>query len=349
MIQQALINTHWLHMLRRYCEAHQMDWEGFCLSADIDLGKPGNFTLVNIHHYNQLLNAINDSCRDDNLILNLPLYNPIKAFRSLMLAVASAPNFSASLDILTRYQAVLATCFHFRRENTSNNEVILHLDIVASDDQESCMDLLYMLILRCAFGVIRWASDGEFALKDQAVLPREICLSAKASAASLPHLSGIPISYSAGKNALVFQADTLERNMGLSDESMHQSFVKLLNEEMAELSQKDITLQLVNELHQYPDNALPTMEQLSDKLNISARTLQRNLDSHGYRFSELKDQVRRQRAMLSVEKTQHPIKQIAHSQGYRSTSAFNRAFLRWTGMSPCQYRNQKSPIIKIKH
>ncbi|WP_196581789.1 AraC family transcriptional regulator [Aliivibrio fischeri] len=316
-----------------------MDWHGFCLSADINLNMPDNFTLVNIDNYNQLLNAINNSCLDDKLILNLPRYNPIKAFRTLMLAMASAPNFSASLDILLRYQTVLATCFHFRRERTSNNEVIFHLDIVASDKLEG-VDLLYMLVLRCTFGAIRWASDGEFALKDQAILPFEICITAKATMTSQQHIDGVAIRYGADNNALVFNADSLERPMGLTDESMHQNFVVLLDEEMAELSQKDLTLLLINELHQYPDNQLPTMGQLSDKLNISTRTLQRNLSGHGYRFSELKDQIRRQRALLGVRKTQLPIKQVAYSQGYRSISAFNRAFFRWTGMSPCKYRNK---------
>ena len=50
------------------------------------------------------------------------------------------------------------------------------------------------------------------------------------------------------------------------------------------------------------------------------------------------DAERRRRALRAVEDEARPLKEIAYEVGFSEPSAFNRAFKRWTGVSPARYR-----------
>jgi len=62
----------------------------------------------------------------------------------------------------------------------------------------------------------------------------------------------------------------------------------------------------------------------------------------GVTFGELLDQIRQQRAMRLIEDDGIRFAEIAQDVGYSDSAHFNRAFHRWTGISPSQYRVQRS-------
>ncbi len=81
-------------------------------------------------------------------------------------------------------------------------------------------------------------------------------------------------------------------------------------------------------------------ELIAAELNMTARTLQRKLEKEGYRYQELLDQVRMQRAKELLEQTHWGIQDIAINLGFSDNSAFHRRFKTWTGMTPGQFRQQ---------
>lgn len=81
---------------------------------------------------------------------------------------------------------------------------------------------------------------------------------------------------------------------------------------------------------------------LASALNVSVRTLHRQLEEEGTSLQALKDAVRREQAIEQLCRTTHPIKQIALSVGFASEKTFARAFRHWTGESPSEYRHRSS-------
>ncbi|MBL8481913.1 MAG: AraC family transcriptional regulator [Rhodocyclaceae bacterium] len=77
-----------------------------------------------------------------------------------------------------------------------------------------------------------------------------------------------------------------------------------------------------------------TAELLAARLGLSARTLHRQLLDQGTSLQALKDEVRCERALELLRRTQRPIKQIALAVGFRNEKSFMRAFQGWTGMTP---------------
>ncbi|MEP7706391.1 AraC family transcriptional regulator ligand-binding domain-containing protein [Paraglaciecola sp. 25GB23A] len=83
------------------------------------------------------------------------------------------------------------------------------------------------------------------------------------------------------------------------------------------------------------------LEMLAAKLNMTSRTLRRKLIAEGSRFQQLKDNVRRDKAISLFEQPSLSIAQISIAVGFTEMATFSRAFKHWTGVSPSTYRNYR--------
>lgn len=72
---------------------------------------------------------------------------------------------------------------------------------------------------------------------------------------------------------------------------------------------------------------------------MSSRTLNRRLAENGITFRELVKQTQEKIAIELLKNTSNTISEIAFQTGFSEQSAFSRAFKRWTGKSPLEYRN----------
>jgi AraC-like DNA-binding protein len=82
----------------------------------------------------------------------------------------------------------------------------------------------------------------------------------------------------------------------------------------------------------------PSLETVATDLRMSARTIQRRLTSEGTSFQRLLESVREELARVHVADPSMPLGEIAFLLGYTELSAFLRAFKRWTGKTPRQFR-----------
>lgn len=83
-----------------------------------------------------------------------------------------------------------------------------------------------------------------------------------------------------------------------------------------------------------------TLDMLAADLNMPARTLQRRLDSLDLSFRKLVERVRKMQAIGYLQDTRMPLSEIAATLGFANQGTFNRAFKRWTGRSPGEYRHR---------
>lgn len=82
----------------------------------------------------------------------------------------------------------------------------------------------------------------------------------------------------------------------------------------------------------------PTASKVARQLQISRRTLVRKLGQEGTSFKAQLDGLRCQLALGFVASQQLPLAKISSQLGFTSVSVFHRAFRRWTGQTPIQYR-----------
>lgn len=77
-----------------------------------------------------------------------------------------------------------------------------------------------------------------------------------------------------------------------------------------------------------------TIRGVAQNLGVSPRTLQRRLEAENAVFDDLRESVRRARALELVGKDHVTIASIARELGFSDARAFRRAFRRWTGTAP---------------
>jgi len=83
----------------------------------------------------------------------------------------------------------------------------------------------------------------------------------------------------------------------------------------------------------------PTFEALAEELHVTPSTLRRRLEGEGLSYRELKDGLRRDKAIDLLCRTTLSVEAIASDLGYHEVSAFYRAFRHWTGTRPGAYRD----------
>jgi AraC-like DNA-binding protein len=87
----------------------------------------------------------------------------------------------------------------------------------------------------------------------------------------------------------------------------------------------------------YPDIRLA-----AEVAGVSIRTFQRWLATSNLTYSRLVEQVRFEKAMQLLAEPHRPLLEVAFELGYTEPANFSRAFRRWTGLSPLQFRRQRA-------
>ena len=85
---------------------------------------------------------------------------------------------------------------------------------------------------------------------------------------------------------------------------------------------------------------VPDERQVAAHLGLSVRALQRQLKAQDCHFSALLAQVRHARAIRELAWPDTPLPVVAARVGFAEQSSFQRAFVRWHGITPGQYRRQ---------
>jgi AraC-like DNA-binding protein len=150
----------------------------------------------------------------------------------------------------------------------------------------------------------------------------------------------VPLRFDAERNALVFVADWLNRPLQAADPELRRL---LLNQ-----------IEALEARHggAFPDQVRGVLRTalLTDDASVGrvaalfsmhSRTLSRRLAAHDIGFRQLVDEVRFEIARQMLEDTMMDVIQIAELLDYADASAFTRAFHRWSGTTPAQWRAQQ--------
>lgn len=108
--------------------------------------------------------------------------------------------------------------------------------------------------------------------------------------------------------------------------------------ERSKLGRNDCLIARIKSLMPLENGAYPGMEDVAQALCMSSRTLKRKLRFLGLNFRQLIDDARKHEVLRDVLNTSMTIDEIAERRGYSDAANLTRAFRRWTGESPSQYR-----------
>jgi AraC-like DNA-binding protein len=120
----------------------------------------------------------------------------------------------------------------------------------------------------------------------------------------------------------------------------------LLTEELGRLDKSDVVARCRAGVLEHLESGEISEVEMAKTLHMSPRTLQRKLADAETTYLKLVDDTRRDLALRFVEDPHRSITDITFTLGFSQQSAFARAFKRWTGRSPTEYRakSAKTPV-----
>lgn len=150
-----------------------------------------------------------------------------------------------------------------------------------------------------------------------------------------------PVYFDQPFNSLVIMKRDLTRAMPDSDPlllGVMQDAIRRLN---ASTSQQSVVDRARSQVNMALLQGEPTLEDVAENMGMSSWSLQRRLREEGVSFTALVDKVRCEMATHYLQQRKLPISEMALLLGYSEVSAFSRAFRRWFGVSPRQWRQEE--------
>ena len=176
-------------------------------------------------------------------------------------------------------------------------------------------------------------------------VPREVQFAHDATGTLTEYQSvfGAPVIFGCTRNALVIEREFLKSTVPAADPRLYGILSRYLDDVLDRMPRQDgFVASIRKAIAESLKDGTPKLAGVAKSIATSPRTLQRRLEKHGIDFKKLVHDTRRQFAREYLRDPDTSLTQIAFLLGYSEVSAFNRAFKRWTGSTPLDYRRKKS-------
>lgn len=147
-----------------------------------------------------------------------------------------------------------------------------------------------------------------------------------------------PVVFESPTNSLTLPIEAVDRSLPGSNPQLAELNDKVMIEYLAQLDHDRITEKVKAVIIDQLPSGNVTDENVARELYMSSRNLQRQLQSAGTTFTTLLNEIRQDLAEKYLRDQDTSMTEIAFLLGFSESSAFSRAFKRWIGVTPTQYR-----------
>lgn len=158
-----------------------------------------------------------------------------------------------------------------------------------------------------------------------------------AYSAFIEEVLGVNPAYNSQRNAIMVAGLAADKPLP----TFNPRLVRMLNDQCRlQLEQRQTSglSGLVRQQILGPLGLVATLDEVASALAMSSRSLRRKLEQEGTSFRALVDEERRQTATQILSGSDMKLDELAIHLGYTDTASFTRAFRRWMGVSPGEYR-----------
>ena len=261
-----------------------------------------------------------------------PLMRP-DDYGALGLAWKSAPTIRSSLERVERYCRLWTDNLTYEiRDRDDGIDFIVH----RFGERRLGMRLSNEATLASATSLIRQTSSPRFR-------PRTVFMkhAAPKSISAHERYFGCPVLFDSDRDALSISSEVISRPNHLADDGISRLLISHLEAEIESLEVEIPVEALVErEISRSLSEGIPRMGYVARRLAMSERTLHRRLSEKGFSFKAMVEETRRQVAESLLRGNRYSATEVAFLTGFSEQSAFNRAFKRWTGLTPTAFRSE---------
>lgn len=285
---------------------------------------------VSAEHYGALWRAI-AAALDDEFFGQDSRRMKAGSFAMLCHAVLGCKTLGQALDRSLRFYALILDDISGSAERDAKEaRIILHERVADAGQRVFAHELLLMLL----YGVSCWLVGRRIP-----ILRTEFSYLEPAHSAEYRLMYCTDLRFSQPKTLLAFDAGHLDLPV-VQNERSAKEFLRTAPENIL-LKYKNgssLTARVRRRLRQFLPGTVPDFEQVADDMGMTPATMRRRLQEEGESYQSIKDQVRRDLAISYLSHSNRSVLDIALELGFAERSAFHRAFRKWTGAAPGEFR-----------
>ena len=260
---------------------------------------------------------------------------PWGTYGMLVRASLTSPTLGVALKRWCRHHGLVADDIELSVEERDGKA---HIRLRELKDLGEQREFGVLSVLRNLYGVACWLIDSRITLEQV-----HFAFEAPAHQAVYPLMFQGPVLFGSATpiSELVMNASYLALPLRRDEAALQRMLETALTLTVLQYRKDRLLLTQVKQaLAMYPQDT-HSAEDLAPLLNLSPRSLHRQLKEEGTSLQVLKDEVRHERAIELLQRTRKPIKQVAESAGFQNEKSFIRAFKQWTGQTPAAFREAR--------
>ncbi|NET56638.1 MAG: AraC family transcriptional regulator [Symploca sp. SIO2E6] len=266
------------------------------------------------------------------LALEMASAAPFSYFGPVVHAAKYAKDLRSSLQTLIRYRSLMSDQLHMALVETPLEATLQMYHPMDAEDGGYAAEV--GIALGSRFG--KEFIEGEHALirvdfSHQPFGPIQV----------YEDFFGTPVKFGQPWNAMVFDSEALDQPTQQQDAHLFryiQGHLDLVREQLAVSSDSSELAKIREAIADNAERSEYSAEALAQKLHLSLRALQRLTQEYGITIRQLLDEARQANAQQFLSDPRLSIEAISFLLGYSEDRAFRRAFKRWTGQTPAQFR-----------
>jgi AraC-like DNA-binding protein len=172
----------------------------------------------------------------------------------------------------------------------------------------------------------------------------ELAYDAPADTREHVRIFGCPVAFAAARTGIVLARAVWDTRLERADSGLAAVLERHAQMLMAELPQVSPAIARVRTTiqDQLAGGDEPNLDRVARVLATSRRSLQRQLAGESLTFAQVVDDVRSTLARAYLGRRELSIAEVAYLLAFSEQSSFTRAFRRWTGMTPVEFRRTGS-------
>jgi AraC-like DNA-binding protein len=284
---------------------------------------------VSAKHYGALWRAI-AAALDDEFFGQDSRRMKVGSFAMLCHSILSCKTLGSALDRSLRFYALILDDISGSAERDAKEARIVLQDAAGESPRIFAHELLLMLL----YGVSCWLVGRRIP-----ILRTEFSYAEPAHSAEYRLMYSADLRFKRPNTLLAFEAGYLDLPV-VQNERSAQEFLRTAPESIL-LKYKNgssLTARVRRRLRQFLPGTVPDFDELAQEMNMTPATMRRRLHEEGESYQSIKDQLRRDLAISYLSHSSRSVMDIAVELGFSERSAFHRAFRKWTGASPGEFR-----------
>lgn len=149
-----------------------------------------------------------------------------------------------------------------------------------------------------------------------------------------------PIQFGAEDDALYIDPEIARKPLATANPELVRINDRISTDYLAQLDRADLGMRVRSKLIEQMPAGHFSEAAIASAINVSQRSLQRKLREQGMTFTQLVENTRRELSLQYVRDPNYSFNEVAFLLGFTEPANFSRAFKRWYGHSPSQFRQQ---------